>query len=269
MDDAFALYYYPTMGLVAQWQSATGHANYVPIRAMINGQDDPRLRSDATTMIFFAPHADAPEVMHRVAHMMQDGDQHRYRAVAFAPRATVHLDLCVSRGKLTTSLSLGNPVGPQGMALPLRGVELRFEELHIGDDARYIAQTEGAHTPVQAEYIARLADEGAAVTERCARHHGSQFYLVDGHGKCGYRCQCHMSDDPTGWVRPGSGVEKAQWVIDWRMNRVLQPGERHAFHGTAQLSIFNSTTFVESAVTASTSIWGDASPRSLSGVGAS
>lgn len=253
MSDNVVLHYYPTMGLVAQWHTQTGRTFSVPIRVAISVMNDalPRQRNrkvmklttdidTAENVTYFGPQTETPDAVYRVAHLMADGEHSHYRAIATGNRALVALELHELHGELLVSLVLGNPLGSGARDLRIHSAELRFEELTIGDGARYFAPVRGLTPPHQEGLIGKLNPAGTAVIAHDVPGQTAQIYLVDGHGTHGLRCQVSMSDNPTGWVRPGSGPDKAQWAIAWQLARLLKPGERHTFGGFVRLGAMSS-----------------------------
>jgi hypothetical protein len=177
----------------------------------------------------------------RLETISENGRVVGYRAFARHPRAEAILEVRDEDGELAVSLQLRNPQHAGGRGLPLCLAELEIGGLFLGADAEFAsAHGYGGRT----HGVGRLADlvePGMPFPHGCIGLALPLLVLHDPATSRGLQLEFMMDGRPTLWLRPAARGDarpsnsRANCALYWAPDRLLQPGQVHAFSGALKL----------------------------------
>lgn len=173
----------------------------------------------------------------RLSHLEgPDGDV--YIALARCARAQARLEISLRDGVLNYSLSLRNPQPPGGRPLPVCLAELTIKGLDLSHQAEFLSshnyggRTHGAGT------YADITSLGLPFIYGCIGLGMPLVYLRNPTMDAGLEMEFMLDGRPTAWLRKGQKTGTLDWCLQWTPDRLLLPGEEHAFGGTARITPF-------------------------------
>ncbi len=159
-----------------------------------------------------------------------------YVLTATHARIVVVLTLRLLDGELQATLAVRNPQGAGGVSFPLCAAELRFEELTVGPGAEfYCAHPYGGRTHGHGR-VAELRGPGVSFVHGCIGQALPLTYLHDPAASRGVGFEFMLDERPICWLRPGATPAHAHWCVSWSTDRLLTPGQTHAYGGTLRLT---------------------------------
>ena len=241
----FEVSYRADEGLVMSWRMPNGLGLVdVPVRVDIRGHgvfyvwsnvdsgEEPPVWAEKDLVIrFFEAASKAQGVGHTVEEIVASGRLVGYRATGTAARARAVLDFLLEEGELRVRLTIDNPQGG-AQHLPLCEAELRFEDLSLGPNGHYLnAHAYGGRTHGYGP-LAALEQPGVPFVHGCIGQALPLVCLHDEQDTRGIQIEMMMDGRPTAWLAPGRTQGHADWRITWGTERLLEPGQSHAFGGS-------------------------------------
>ena len=236
----------PAHGLTLSWSAANGLTfTGLPVRVRLHGAQTfrvwgavdsgeglPAWADPALGVVFFGGNDDTC----RVETLSAAGVTRGYRAVARQARAEAILEMRQEEdGELALSLQLRNPQPVGGKRLPICRVELEIGGLDLGAAAEFAsAHSYGGRT----HGVGRLADlvePGMPFVHGCIGLALPLLVLHEPASQRGLQLEFMVDGRPTLWLRPGTEKPAATCVLTWSPDRLLQPGQVHAFGGALKL----------------------------------
>lgn len=164
-----------------------------------------------------------------------DGHVVGFRATARHSRVEALLEIRDQAGELAVSLQLRNPQQAGGKRLPLCLAELEIGGLNLGADAEFAsAHSYGGRTHGVGR-LAELVEPGMPFAHGCIGLSLPLLVLHDPTTQRGLQLEFMMDGRPTLWLRPGAEKPTATCAVYWSPDRLLQPGQVHAFGGALKI----------------------------------
>ncbi|MBI4023549.1 MAG: hypothetical protein HY360_01120 [Verrucomicrobia bacterium] len=245
---SFLVRWMPRNGLTFDWATPVGlRLAAVSIRLRIrgssvfyvwggvdSGEGPPLWAEPKLDILLFGPASPSRGIHHRVEPVGRDA----WRVIATGERAEATLDLALREGDLRAALSIRNPQKIGGRPLPLCAVELRFGDLDLGSDAIYTCAHSyggGAHGHRE---IRRLEPPGVSFVHGCIGQALPLVYLHSPGKNRGLQFEFMLNERPMAWLRPSSTSARAHWCVAWSTERLLEPGQIHAYGGALGFSAY-------------------------------
>ncbi len=247
----FSLAYDPSSGLTLTWAMPNGlYLDHLPVRAVVRGmgaffvwgEGDPAALAPAwaegdLTLTCFGPAAASPAIVHAVERVGEGA----FRAVATHARAEVVLDIRLADGRLIPSLQVTCPRDGNARPLPLCAVELRVENLPVGEDAVFASAHHYGGGVHGTGTVAELTGRGHAFAHGCLGLALPLVYLYHPATARGLEMEFCTDGRPMAWLRPGATPACTTWAITWSTERLLQPGQAHVYAGGMSLAPLSGT----------------------------
>jgi len=244
------VHYTTTGGLSLSWTPMPGLAlHQLPLRVRLkgdntfyvwgmidSGENAPTWAEPDFDMTFFGPTDTCPGQSVRVDSLVEGGVTKGFHATASHARARVELDIRVTDdGQARFRLTVANPQAPGGRRLPICLAELTLGGFDLGPDGRFTsAHAYGGRTH-GVGWLADLVQPGMPFTHGTIGLALPLVYLHTGDNALGWQVEFMMDGRPTAWVRPHDGPDKktaaANVVLTWTTDRLLLPGQSHAYGG--------------------------------------
>ncbi len=232
-------------GLTLSWAAANGLAFAgLPVRVRLHGAKTFHVWGQADSGEGLPGWAEADLALElfgggdatcRLETLSADGRVVGYRAFACHPRVEATLEMRQDDDELAVSLQLRNPQQAGGKRLPVCRVELEIGGLNLGAAAEFAsAHSYGGRT----HGVGRLADlvePGMPFAHGCIGLALPLLVLHDPLTRQGLQFEFMLDGRPTLWLRPGAEKPAATCVLSWSPDRLLQPGQVHAFGGALRL----------------------------------
>jgi len=198
--------------------------------AIESGEDAPAWAEADFDMTLFGPESEGESV--RVTSLVEDGVTTGYRATATHARARVELTMqFTDDGEMRLAMTVANPQGTGGQRLPVCTTELTIGGFDLGPDGRYTsAHAYGGRTH-GAGALADLVEPGMPFPHGTIGLAIPLVYLHTGDDARGWQFEFMMDARPIAWIRPGDKPATADFAILWTTDRLLLPGQSHAYGG--------------------------------------
>jgi hypothetical protein len=195
-----------------------------------SGEEAPVWAEPDLDLVAFAGAAETPG-MPVTVRAVADG----FDLTAVHVRVAVTLTLRLIDGALTAALAVHNPQGAGGTSFPLCFAELRLEDLTVGEGADFLcAHPYGGRTHGHGA-VASLRGPGVSFVHGCIGQALPVTYLHHPDGR-GLEFEFMLDERPICWLRPGHTPAHAHWCVTWHTDRLLAPGQTHAYGGALRLT---------------------------------
>ena len=246
--------YDPTCGLTLTWSAANGLTfTNLPLRVRLRGANTflvwgnvdsgeglPGWAEPDLNLELFGGAAGC-----RLETISEDDRIIGYRACARHPRAEAVLEIRNQDGELALSLQLRNPQNAGGRGLPVCLAELELGGIFLGAEAEFAsAHIYGGRTHGVGR-LSDLVDPGMFFAYGCIGLGLPLLVLHDPVSSRGLQLEFMMDNRPTLWLRPGvprsacgepaEPIPTATCAVYWTLDRLLLPGQVHAFGGALKL----------------------------------
>ena len=247
MPENFNVSYTSESGLTLSWAMPNGVAlDNTPVRVDIHGHNvhyvwtvincgegAPAWAEKDLLLTAFGTPDESPGFEHELERAETAAGGVCYRAFATHERAKVALELRLEDGELRTRLSITNPQPLNGRSLPVCLTEMKLKDLNLGPNGQYT----GAHAyggwGFHHGRLAELTHEGIPFQHGCVGLGIPVVCLHDPDRGAGLQLEFMLNERPMMWVRPGDSRGCANWCITWTTDRLLEPGQTHAYGGHA------------------------------------
>ena len=243
------LHYTDEQGLLLCWEAPNGvQLPAVPIRVELagkhtfyvwgtldvdSGEDAPAWADPELQLSYFGAAQESPGLHCDIETIQGQGRLLGFRAIGSGPRAVVTLEFRDDGDAgWTVQLTIANPQGEGGLHLPLCLVTLRMDDLGVGGGASfYSAHPYGGGSHPCGALAELQQGNGVDFIHGCIGLALPLVYLHQPDGEWGIECEFMLEGRPTAWLRPGSSPAQAHWCVEWSLDRLLAPGQVHAFGG--------------------------------------
>jgi hypothetical protein len=121
---------------------------------------------------------------------------------------------------------------PSGSApLPVCLAEIRIEGIPVSAGAVFhSAHAYGGRT-FGRDLVHNIRAPGVCFTHGVIGLSMPLLYLHEPRRNGGVECEFLLDGRPTVWLRPANALRRLQWAAQWQPDRLLPPGQSHAFGG--------------------------------------
>jgi hypothetical protein len=248
----FGLHYDKTRGLVASGTLAHGvKLDRVPLRVRVqgggafyvwgmvdSGEGAPAWAEPDLDLVFFGPGRAARGTTCRVETLREGRRVTGWRATGTHARAEVVLEWRLEGDAARITLAVRNPQHLGGQRLPLCRAELALGGLDLGADAEFLsAHAYGGRTHGWGR-VKDLVPPGMPFHHGCIGLALPLVYLHSPKTGRGLEFEFMLDGRPTAWLRPGARRGTADFALTWTTERLLLPGQVHAWGGALGLAGF-------------------------------
>ncbi len=241
----FTLHHDATRGLTLTWAAANGLTfTDLPVRVRLSGaqtfhvwgnvdsgEGPPAWVEPDLALELFG--GDAPC---RLETLSEDDRVVGYRATARHPRVEALVEVLAQDGAVAIFLQVRNPQHAGGQRLPLCRVEVEIGGLDLGTEAEFAsAHSYGGRTHGVGR-LAELVEPGMPFAHGCIGLALPLLVLHDPATQRGLQIEFMLDGRPTLWLRPGAETPAANCAVYWSLDRLLGPGQTHAFGGALTLT---------------------------------
>ena len=158
-----------------------------------------------------------------------------WRAIDEHPRGTATLSVDLNRhGELEFAFA----ITAGGQPLPVCLAELRLEQLDAGPQGSYLSANPYGGCTFNSGPVAGIQDVGVKFVNGCIGLALPLVYLHDPRTDAGLQFEFMCEGRPEAWLKPGANAGRVDWALQWSTDRLLLPGQTHAYGGPLRLKGF-------------------------------
>ncbi len=173
-------------------------------------------------------------VMHSLEEVQQGG-LIGFRAKAVHGRVAAMLDIIMDDGELAMSLSIENPQPLGGFSLPLCQCELDLCDMPVHPDCVFQAANLYQGNEFAFGRVKSLNEQGVSFHHGCIGLGLPLAYLYHSKMENGLQFEFMMEGRPAFGFRRGFMEDSCNAFLSWGTERLLQPGQVHAYGGFGQI----------------------------------
>lgn len=204
-----------------------------------SGEGAPLWAEPDLDLLFFGGETESPGICCRLEEVREGRRLAGWRVTGEHARATVVLDMRLAGDCLETRLSVHCPAGAR--PFPLAAAELQLAEVQVPGDAEFwSAHAYGGRT----HGYGRLADlhaPGVPFVHGCIGMGLPLVYVHEPGAHSGTEFEFMLEGRPIAWLCPGATPEHVTWSVRWSTERLLAPGEAHAYGGCLRVRRYAGT----------------------------
>lgn len=251
----FNVTYTAADGLRLTWATAGGHEwRDIPVRVRVagsatfyvwsvvdSGEEPPVWAEPDLDLFLFGAAGQSAGLTHEVESIHRDGQCVGFRAVARHARATATIELRLDGEMLAATLTIANPQSLGGRSLPLCMAELILGDLPVSSDGEFqCAHPYGGHTYGYGR-IADMQPRGVDFVHGCIGQALPLAYLHSPSANGGVEFEFMMEGRPKAWLKPAGTPHRVDWSVTWLTDRLLAPGQTHAYGGRLAMRAYYGT----------------------------